>query len=110
MFPLEGVSDYVDITLIVNPWQAIVATVAIFALLIWPGLSARQSSKRVEGTLTTNNGGSTVKDQLDRLEKGLSEHVEWSENYVKETSDRLDAIATTGRRYVDESAESPQEG
>lgn len=92
MLPLDGVGDYVDITLIVNPWQAVVVTAAIFALLIWPGLSARQSSKRVEGTLTTNNGGSSVKDQLDRVEKSLTDHITWSEGYVAETAAKLSAL------------------
>ncbi len=99
MLPLEGVHDYVDLSLIVNPWQAIVACVALFALLIWPQLSARQTVKRVERTLTTNNGGSTVKDQMDRIERTqaehaakLSGHVEWSEGYVKDTAERLECL------------------
>jgi hypothetical protein len=90
--PLEGVHDYVDLSLIVNPWQAMVATVAIFALLIWPQMSARQSVKRVEKSLTENNGGSSVKDRFDKLERLLNAHIEWSEGYVREQDERLDKL------------------
>lgn len=118
MLPLEGVGDYVDLTLIVNPWQAIVATVAIFAILIWPQLSARQSVRRVEKSLTQNNGGSTIKDQLDRLEKAqadqgkkLTEHTAWSEGYVREQDERLRKLEDQPRgllRRRRKSAGSPQ--
>lgn len=110
--PLEGVGDYVDLNLIVNPWQAVVACVVIFAVLIYPSMSARQTVRRVEKTLTTNNGGSTVKDQNDRIErtladlgKKLDEHVEWSATYVKETEARMNerAVPTpTGKRFAEE--------
>lgn len=104
MTPLDST---VDLSVIVNPWQAVVAVVLIFAVLIWPQLSARQTAKRVEKTLTTNNGGSTVKDALDRMEaavatiqttqqaqgKKLDDHIEWSEGYVKETGDKLDKLS-----------------
>ena len=99
MLPLEGVGDFVDITLVQNPWQALVVVVVVFALLIWPTMSARQSVKRIEHTLTSNNGGSTVKDANDRIEKKLSDlgskldnHIEWSEGHVQETLDRLAAL------------------
>lgn len=113
MVPLEGVGDYVDITLIVNPWQAIVACVVIFAVLIWPQLSARNAAKDIKKTLTENNGGSSVKDALDEIKRvqakqgaaqvkmqkaqavqgrKLDEHIEWSETYVKDTGDRLAAL------------------
>jgi len=80
MTPLEGFGDYVDVSLIVNPWQAIVLCVLIFAVLIWPQMSARATAKRVEKTLTTNNSGSTVKDQLDRIEKTQAAYGERLEN------------------------------
>lgn len=98
MLPLDGLNDYIDITAIVNPWQALVVCLLVFALLIWPQLSARQTVRRIETTLTTNNGGSTVKDQMDRLEKKLGEHIEWSEGYVKDTSERLDALEESRER------------
>ena len=107
MIPLKGVHDIVDLTLIVNPWQAIVACVVIFAVLIWPQMSARQTIKKVEKTLTTNNGGSTVKDQMDRIEKvqaeqgaKLDDHVKWSEDYVRDTGDRLTKLETPKKRRL----------
>jgi hypothetical protein len=104
--PLEGVKDWVDIELVVNPWQAIVLCVLIFALLIWPSLSARSSAKRVEKSLTTNNGGSTTKDALDEIRRvqativatqeahgeKLDTHITWSEGYVKGVGERLDKL------------------
>ena len=96
MPPLETLGDYVDLNLIVNPWQAMVATVLIFALLIWPSMSARQTSKKIEKTLTQNNGGSSVKDALDEIKrtqaehgKKLAEHIDWSEGYVAEMGERV---------------------
>ncbi len=100
MSPLEGIGDYVDITAVVNPWQAAVIIVLIFALLIWPSLSARSSAKRIEKSLTTNNGGSTTKDALDEIKatlvkqgKKLDEHIDWSEGYVKDTAEKIAEIA-----------------
>lgn len=99
MIPLEGVHDFVDISLIVNPWQAIVVCVVIFAVAIWPSMSARASVKRVEKTLTTNNGGSTTKDQMDRIEKTLADHggkldshITWSAGHVAKVDERLDKL------------------
>lgn len=66
-------------TLIVSWPQAVVALGVIVALSIVPAVlgwlntrQARATSQRVEDTLTTNNGGSHVKDSLDRIETGLS--------------------------------------
>lgn len=92
MTPLEGLKDYVDVSVIVNWPQATVACVALFALLIWPQLSARQTAKRIEKSITTNNGGGSVKDRFDKLEKLVTDHIEWSEGYVKEQDERLDKL------------------
>lgn len=109
--PLEGLNDYVDLNVIVNPWQALVVMVLIFAVMIWPGISASQTTRRIEHTLTTNNGGSTIKDAVDRIErvqaehgKKLDDHVEWSAGYVKENEARLDGLAcqTPGKRYSED--------
>lgn len=57
-----------------SPEQAVVAVVIVLGLLVWPGvltLLAGKRSKDVRDTLTKNNGGSTVKDQLDRIERHL---------------------------------------
>ncbi len=35
---------------------------------------------------------------MDRLEKKLGEHIEWSEGYVKDTSERLDALEESRER------------
>lgn len=99
LLPLEGVKDFVDIDLVVNPWQAIVLCVLIFAVLIWPSMSARSSARRIEKTLTTNNGGSTTKDQMDRIERTLASHGEkldshitWSAGHVAKVDERLDKL------------------
>lgn len=73
LIPLEGIGDYVDISAVVNPWQAVVIIVLIFAVLIWPSMSARASAKKIEKSLTTNNGGSTTKDALDSIKATLSD-------------------------------------
>ena len=39
----------------------------------WQTAQAKRAAKRTEATLTTNNGGSHVKDSLDRLEAGMHE-------------------------------------
>ncbi|MFT3971689.1 MAG: hypothetical protein QM695_15795 [Micropruina sp.] len=101
--PQDGVHDYVDLTLIVNPWQAIVAVVIVFALFMWPSIQARQSARRIETTLTTNNGGGHVKDQMDRIEaelhsvaktqkstdKKLADHLAWSDGFVQDIGGRI---------------------
>ena len=102
MWPLEGLGDYVDITAVVNGWQALVIVFAMFAMMIWPGIVSmlnRKAMKRVEKTLTENNGGSSVKDQMDRIEekqvaqgKKLDDHIVWSEGYVTDVGERLTAI------------------
>lgn len=106
----------IDLTLIVNPWQALVAVVVVFALFVWPSISARQSVRRVEKTLTTTNSGSHVKDQLDRIEKAqrattkaqqatakkLDEHLTWSDGFVRDIGERVDRLAAgqTKRRFL----------
>lgn len=102
LVPLEGIGDYVDITAVVNGWQALVIIVLVFAVLIWPGIISmlnRRSMKDIKKTLTENNGGSSVKDQMDRIEKvqgeqgkKLTEHIDWSEGYVKDVGIRLEKL------------------
>lgn len=111
MLPLEGISDYVDITSVVNPWQALIVVVFIFAVLIWPSMSAMNSVKRVEKTLTSNNGGSSVKDAMDRIEQTqadhskkletLDEHIEWSAAYVKENDALLASLPCRAPRRAE---------
>lgn len=95
--PMDGLNDYIDVTAVVNPWQAAIVIALIFAVLIWPSLSARQSTKRIEKSLTENNGGASVKDYLDRLEAKLDQHLAWSDTYVQEQDERLKRLE--GRRW-----------
>lgn len=101
MIPLEGLDDYVDITAIINPWQALVVCVFFLAVIVWPGVQSILTNKKVkevQKTLTTNNGGSTVKDQNDRIEKKLDDHLEWSENFVRNVDERLLVIEREHRK------------
>jgi hypothetical protein len=80
--------------------------VAALGIVVVGGLVAKylntlkKDTTNVLATLTQNNGGSTVKDQLDKIEKSLKDHIEWSEGYVKDTGERLDALERTGKRYA----------
>ena len=98
-------SDFVDLNLIVNPYQALVVVVLAFALLIWPGMSARQTTRDIKRTLTENNGGSSVKDSLDAIKRTqeehgrkLAEHVDWSEGYVRDVGERIGALEECTKR------------
>lgn len=90
--PQQGLDDWIRVDLIDNPWQAVVLCVLIFALLIWPQMSARQTVKRVEKTLTTNNGGSTVKDSLDQIKKAQAEQGEKLDQHITASQEHHDAI------------------
>lgn len=67
--------DDIDITLVTNPWQALVLVVLILAFVVWPGIAAWIQARRsasavheVKTTLQENNGGGSVRDALDRIE------------------------------------------
>lgn len=67
--------DVPEISEVLTWPQAIFGAVIVLAVLVVPQvlsyLSSRQvrsAAQQVQSTLTTNNGGSTVKDQLDRIE------------------------------------------
>jgi Tfp pilus assembly protein FimT len=108
MIPLEGVGDYVDIGSVVNWPQASVVVVFILAVIVWPGFAgwlnsrkAKESAQRTETSLTTNNGGSTTKDQLDRIEKTLQAHVEWSGGWTAAMDERVTKLeAKPARRRL----------
>lgn len=70
MSPTE--QPLIDINLVVNPWQAMVVVALIFATMIWPSLSASISSKRIERSITKNNGGNSVVDRFDKLDAKLT--------------------------------------
>ena len=124
MIPLETGFD----PLAFESWEQIAALLIIVSGgITWKWLSAvnaRQKSTgdavdEIKKTLTTNNGGSHIKDQLDRIEKiqaeqavllaadsqKLTDHMEWSAGYVKETKETLDRLPCqerVGRHYIDE--------
>lgn len=62
----------IDINLVANPWQAMVVIALIFATMVWPSLSASISSKRIERSITKNNGGNSVVDRFDKLDAKLT--------------------------------------
>jgi len=65
-------NDLPDPTSIASWPAAFVACVLIIAVLVVPAVLNYLSTKTIKTTLTTNNGGSTVKDQLDRIEQRLA--------------------------------------
>ena len=75
------------------------------------GADTREKVDQLVTAVTTTNGGSTAKDQWDRVERKLDDHLAWSTAYAEDTASRLDALESPGKRFVDDpqSAESPQE-
>lgn len=63
--------DLVDVAI---PWPTAIVIVAVLSIPQLGGwisaARAGQASRRAVQTLTTNNGGSHVRDQLDRIEGG----------------------------------------
>lgn len=53
----------------VTNWPQVVALVALLAaFVVIPALLNHLSNRPIKNTLTKNNGGSSVKDYLDRIE------------------------------------------
>ena len=124
MIPLETSID----PLAFDSWVQIAALMIIISGgVTWKWLSivgAKQQETgdtvdEIKKTLTTNNGGSHIKDQLDRIEKvqaeqaklmaadsqKLDDHLAWSEGYVKETKELLESLPCElkiGRHYFDD--------
>ena len=124
MIPLETAVD----PLAFESWEQITALLIIVTGgIVWKWLSSMSSHQKATGetvdqiksTLTTNNGGSHIKDQLDRIEKvqleqakliaaysqKLADHLVWSESYVKETKELLESLPCElkiGRHYFDD--------
>ena len=128
MIPPEAAID----PLAFNSWVQIAALLIIVSGgVTWRWLSnvnARQKETgvtvdEIKKTLTTNNGGSHIKDQLDRIEEiqhkqaemmaadsqKLTDHMEWTAGYVRSTEERLDGLYCqqrvgqgAGHRFVDE--------
>ena len=124
MSPLETAIDPLSF----KSWIQIAALLIIVSGgITWKWLSTVGAKQRETGdtvdeikkTLTTNNGGGHIKDQLDRIEEvqleqaklmaadsqKLLDHLVWSERYVKETEELLESLAwelKIGRHYFDD--------
>ena len=124
MIPLETSID----PLAFDSWVQIAALmILVSGGITWKWLSNVGAQQKETGetvdeikrTLTTNNGGSHIKDQLDRIEKvqaeqaklmaadsqKLLDHIDWSEGYVKETKELLESLPCElkiGRHYFDD--------
>ena len=124
MIPLETSID----PLAFDSWVQIAALmILVSGGITWKWLSTFGAKQKETGetvdeikkTLTTNNGGGHIKDQLDRIEKvqleqaklmaadsqKLLDHLVWSEGYVKETKELLESLPCElkiGRHYLDE--------
>lgn len=85
----------VDLADVLTWPQAIVAVVIIVAVLIVPqviqlvqNIGLKRQTQAVAHQVT-NNGGSSMKDAVDRIERTLSEHVETSTKRAVEMDARL---------------------
>ena len=122
--PLETAIDPLSF----ESWEQITALLIIVTGgIVWKWLSSMSSRQKATGetvdqiksTLTTNNGRSHIKDQLDRIEETqrkqaelmaadsqkLTDHMTWSEGYVKETKTILDQLPCQQKvdlHYLDE--------
>lgn len=80
--------EKIDLNYVTNPWQMVVAVIIVFAVLVWPGVLAVLQNRRIERQFV-NNGGSTLKDQLDRIEgtvTGLDKRVKKLEQHAPPTA------------------------
>ena len=124
MIPLETSVDPLSF----ESWIQIAALLIIVSGgITWKWLSTVGAKQKETGdtvdeikkTLTTNNGGGHIKDQLDRIEKvqleqaklmaadsqRLTDHIAWSESYVRETKELLESLPcelNIGRHYFDD--------
>ena len=119
MIPLESTLDPLSF----ESWIQIAALlILVSGGITWKWLSTMDVKQKETGemvdeikkTLTTNNGSSHVKDQLDRIEKIQSEqaklmaadsqklidYISWSEGYVREAKEALDRLPCQERVNV----------
>lgn len=88
----------VDLADVLTWPQAIVAVVIVVAVLIVPQviqLVQNAGLKRQTAAVShqvTNNGGSSMKDAVDRIERTLTEHVETSAQRAVEMDARLSEL------------------
>lgn len=128
MIPLESGVD----PLAFESWVQIAALfIIVSGGVTWKWLSSIASKAKdtsdvvddIKLTLTTNNGGSHIKDQLDRIEEvqrkqaellaadsqKLTDHLTWSDTYVRDTKEMLDRLPCqekSGLHYIDENDQS----
>lgn len=87
----------------VESWpQAVVTIVLIVAVVIVPAVLAyrtklatqrvRREVAQVQTTLTQNNGGNSVKDRFDHLDRTLADHLARSEKWEKDILRRVTAL------------------
>jgi hypothetical protein len=101
----------------VDSWPAaFVAVFIILALMVWPGVLAWLNSRKansntlelkqkisdnsdttdiIKKTLTENNGGSHVKDQLDEIMSSVKDLSQWREEHTAWSTDIVKTMATT---------------
>lgn len=90
----------VDISTVLTWPQATVAVFMILCVLVVPQIGAWIQARRsasavndVKKTLTTNNGGSHVKDSLDRIERNQAEQGHKLDTHIEEARMRDERIA-----------------
>lgn len=94
---------------------ALLILVAGFVIVKWLGTlkeAQKQTGEKVDKLVTTvtmPNGGSSVKDQLNRLEAGQKDlkekfdgHVAWSQSYVAEAEERIATLEPKPRRAAED--------
>ncbi len=114
-------------------WVQIVALLILTAGgVTWKWLSNMKDKQddtvniveEIRKTLTTNNGGTHIKDQLDRIEavqaqqaallaadsQKLTDHLAWTDGYVRDTTRRLDSLICQRRAtFIHDAGLSPDE-
>lgn len=82
------------------------AIIIALVFVYFQGFIQTKKIQKVDKTLTKNNGGSHVKDQLDRIERrqiaqdkalveyreALNEHIEWSDSFVVDINKKFGYI------------------
>ncbi len=82
-------------------WTAVAALAVLVAGAVamrWIATIKRENTEtkeqvnRLVTSVTERNGGNSVVDRFDRLERKLDEHLAWSDSYVREQDERLTAL------------------
>lgn len=98
-------SSPVELADVVTWPQAVVAVVIVLAIIVVPqvvqlvqNVSIQRKQEAVQHQFT-NNGGSTLKDAVDRIEQTLADHVEASAQRAVEVDERLAEIEAANGRH-----------